>query len=268
VTENQRSCYDRYVTTPWGDTIRYSSADYSVGAEFATTGVIFPYELDVLASTITKGGVIFDIGANNGYLTCYFAHLVGPRGYVYATEPASQEFDVLNENVDVNKYANVTCSRFLIGDRAGIGRLWLSGTNLGRHSLYSANVAGSTGSEVVPMITADQYVEMAVTELRSVDMVKVDVEGAECFVLRGASQLLQRTRHVWIEVWQAGIESAGCDPLEIIETLKRHGFSLTAHNIVDRTSHPLDTRHSPLYLTDVMHDSPIVYLHGSRPIKG
>lgn len=255
--------YDARITTPWGDSIRYSSTDYSVGEEFSTTGIIFPYELDALATMVNSGDTVIDVGANNGYLACYFAHLVGPKGQVYAIEPARQEFRVMVRNLKDNDHTNVTCSRLLLGDARGHGELWLSGTNLGRHSQYPANVTGTSGKEVLRLTTADDYMD-AVVKHRSIGLVKIDVEGAECVVLRGASRLLQRASHIWIEIWPDGIESAGYDPTEIIDTLTASGFTLTVHNIVEQTSRPVDASGHRMSLTDLVEDSPIVYLHGQR----
>lgn len=262
-TTMTRETYDVCLRAPWGDIIYYCSTDYSVGADFATTGSIFPYELAVLATMITEGDSVIDIGANNGYLSCYLARLVGMTGHVYAIEPASQELHALLRNLQVNGHENVTCSQLLLGESAGIERLWLSSTNLGRHSLYPANATGTTGSEPVRITIADQYMDEVGVPDR-VDLVKIDVEGAECSVLRGASRVLQRTQNVWVEIWPAGVQAAGDDPWEIIEILTEHGFSLTAHNIVARTSHDIDPSGPSVRLAEVMQDSPIAYMHARR----
>jgi FkbM family methyltransferase len=144
-------------TAPWGDTIWFESSDHSIEPSFLECGVAWPHELEALAAMVRPGDLIVDVGANIGYLTCYFAHLAGPSGEVRAIEPSPFMAALLGRNIAHNRRSTVAIDRLALGGGDGIARLWMSGTSQQRHSLHAANVSHLAGSEVVTQLTADSY---------------------------------------------------------------------------------------------------------------
>jgi FkbM family methyltransferase len=257
--------------TPWGDTVWYVPGDRSLGPDFPETGAILPHELRALGAIVRPGDVVLDVGANLGYVTCYLAWLTGMSGLVHAIEPSSGMRSLLYRNVAVNGHANVRISGVALGPRRGRARLWLSSSDLGRHSLHVRNVPAVADSELVPQLPTDVY---WIEQMSSVPvaLLKLDVEGAELAVLESARKMLAATRHVWLEFWPAGIEAAGGDPFRIVNLLIDAGFRLRQWNLVNGENHPVTG------LTDVraalasFHRTrtvdgrpvqPVVYLHGT-----
>lgn len=167
--------------------------------------------LDRLSDWIEPGMVVFDVGANLGYVTIAFAQLVGPEGEVHAFEPLPANLDRLRQSIKGNNMddrvrvvpkavgAGEGTADFLIHPSGGMGKLEGS---FGRKEGYS----GSIQAEVT---TLDGYLQ---TQGVVPDWVKVDVEGGEGAVLEGSTQLLNEIRPGWLmeihgpeaaaEVWQ------------------------------------------------------------------
>ncbi|PSK96180.1 FkbM family methyltransferase [Murinocardiopsis flavida] len=257
---------------PWGDTIWFDPADISLDPPFLTTGVSWPHELHALKRMVSPGDRVIDVGASLGYLTCHLAHLSGPAGSVHAVEPNTAMAELLARNVTANQHANVTIAPLAFGDREGHADLWLSRTNLGRHSLYRANVPNPAHTERVPVVTADSYWRHQMAGA-PVGLLKLDAEGAEHRILQSAPELLAATRHVWMEFWPEGIAASGDDPYSALTLLQDVGFRLTRYDLVTGASENVG---QVTELRAVVHDlaqwveedgqglSPILYIHAER----
>jgi FkbM family methyltransferase len=259
-------------TAPWGDTIWFEQSDVSIEPSFLESGTSWPYELEALAAMVRPGDLVIDIGANLGYLTCYLAHLVGPSGEVRAIEPNAAMATLLDRNVSCNKYDVVVIDRLALGGHDGTVQLWISKTNLQRHSLLAANVPNVAGDEVVQQLTADTYWRRHLDQ-RPVGLLKLDVEGAERLVLGSGTRMLEVCREVWMEFWPAGIAGDGGNPYECLELLQEAGFILTRWDLVTGEHRPVANiggvkeiieRLSQSDLLKVEGLSPLLYIHGTR----
>jgi FkbM family methyltransferase len=260
---------------PWGDTIWFEPADVSTEPSFLDSGIAWPHELEALAGMVNPGDLVLDAGANLGYLTCYLAYLAGPAGEVRAIEPNAFMTGLLGRNVSHNQRGTVVIDRLALGDADGTAQLWLSGTNLQRHSLHAANVPNPVGTETVRQLTADSYWRTHLGR-RQVGLLKLDVEGAERLVLASGLQLLSACRNVWMEFWPDGIGRDGTDPYQCLEILEDSGFTLTRWDLVTG-----ERRHVPdiVHVKDIIEDpvrsgelrkeglSPLLYLQGTRVPK-
>lgn len=259
--------------TPWGDRVAAYEGDISLGPDFPETGVSWAHELNALATIVRPGDVVLDVGANIGYLTCYLAHLTGSTGHVFAVEPDPELIDLLKHNVANNGYDTVTIAQLVLGPHNGVVELWRSRNNLGRHSLYPANVPDAAGTTSVQQRRGDQFWRDNLSS-GQVGVLKLDVEGAELDVLRSAPGLLGATRDVWLEFWPDGVEASGSDPYEIVKLLWQADFQLTYWNLVTGVNSPVPSAESLRHGIDEMSTqaqhaggvySPILYLHASRP---
>jgi FkbM family methyltransferase len=257
---------------PWGDTIWFEPSDVSIEPSFLESGIAWPHELEALAAMVHPGDLVLDIGANLGYLTCYLAHLAGPAGEVRAIEPNAFMTALLDRNVSHNQRGTVVIDRLALGEGDGTAQLWLSGTNLQRHSIHAANVPNPVGTETVPQLTADSYWRSHLGQ-RQVGLLKLDVEGAERLVLASGPQLLSACRDVWMEFWPAGIGRDGTDPYECLEILVDSGFTLTRWDLVTGEYHLVpnildvkDIIEDPVRCDELRKEglSPLLYLHGTR----
>ena len=149
---------------------------------------------NVIRSLVRPGMVVADIGANTGYVTLLLADLVGDAGRVISFEPYGPSFDLLRRNVESNGLRQVEVFCIALSDTTGISRLYLSAKNDGMHSfgdlIDETGVAGSSPQVPVKTTTLDQFLEER--GIPRIDVLKIDVEGAETLVFSGARSLLSR----------------------------------------------------------------------------
>jgi FkbM family methyltransferase len=133
-----------------------------------------------------KGDLVLDAGAHYGLYTLLASHLVGGKGLVVSFEPSSKNYLGLLRNLKMNKVSNVKALRIAIGDFDGEGNLFLHRYSPG-HSMI---LKGVDSFETVPVRKIDSIVDGL--GLRRVDLVKIDCEGWELNVLRGAISTIER----------------------------------------------------------------------------
>jgi FkbM family methyltransferase len=182
-------------------------------------GTFEPEETALVQSVVKSGDVVIDLGAHIGYYTLLFSKLVGPSGRVIAFEPAPDSCAILRRNVSSNGLANVTIENAAVGATSHAGVLHLSANALDRYT------ESQPGGETVPIevVALDAYF----AEGTSVDLVKMDIQGAEAAALRGMERVLAQSPNVRIllEFWPRGIRRAGGDPEALLAHLRSLGFA-------------------------------------------
>jgi FkbM family methyltransferase len=145
-----------------------------------------PLSVRFADALLEPGMIVFDVGANIGYYSLIFAERVGYEGEVHAFEPTPPLAERLRLNVDMNGFTQVRVNQFAVADSVGAASLQLSCEDPEANSLFQQD-AGA-GHLSVSTTTLDTY--RAANRVKRVDLVKIDCEGAEIHVLRGASALL------------------------------------------------------------------------------
>lgn len=165
--------------------------------------------MEAFARLLRPGMVAFDVGAHVGWIAAQFAHLVGPEGQVVAFEPGSNNLGYLRRNLA--GFGQAAIIDQAVGAAAGEADLFeesLTGQNNALDAPYHRLAANRAMN---PAEVAIQVRRVRVTTLDAVaaelgrlpDLVKIDVEGHELAVLRGAQQVLERARPVlMVEVTQ------------------------------------------------------------------
>jgi FkbM family methyltransferase len=161
-------------------------------------------ELNYLETILFPGKTFVDAGANLGIYTLVASRIVGPSGGVIAFEPSLQSFPVLEENISLNGFTNVLAVRVALSDKTGNAFLY-HGSDAGKNSLGSGPCAEPKGEAV-----ATQSLDEALHQLsvENVDVIKMDVEGAEELILLGASSTV--TSHRPIVLFEINPEASGC----------------------------------------------------------
>lgn len=145
-------------------------------------GTKFDPIFDFLNLVLQKGMVFVDVGANIGSHTINAARLVGPTGAVFAFEADPDTYRLLNENIESNGLRNVIVRQTCVSDHVGTLSFYKH-----RDSAKSSIVdRGETLSVTLPSDKLDNLVPD-----RKIDVLKVDVEGAELSVLKGAGAIFQ-----------------------------------------------------------------------------
>lgn len=138
-----------------------------------------------LARALTPGSVFFDIGANVGFYTLLGSKLVGPTGRVHAFEPLPNNLAALRRHMALNACSNVFVHDVAVSDRNGEARFSIADSNAMGHLAESGELAVRT-------VALDDF---ALNDgQRTPTCLKIDVEGAEGQVLRGAARLLRTAR--------------------------------------------------------------------------
>ncbi|MCB9876423.1 MAG: FkbM family methyltransferase [Planctomycetes bacterium] len=175
---------------------------------------------------LAPGHTFCDVGANIGYYSLMAAALVGPRGQVLAFEPDPGHAELLRRSAARNGFDNVGIQRMALSDRGGRGELFRNPANSGNQSLLAANNSSCGESVTVAIDTLDGFLERHPPS-RPIDLLKVDVEGAEGLVLRGARRALANPSvKVLMEFWPEGSRRFGVDPAQLLQELGEMGFAL------------------------------------------
>jgi FkbM family methyltransferase len=179
-------------------TLRVDLRDHS-GFRLFRDGDYEVRETAVIRSLIPPGGVVLDIGANLGYYTTLFATIAGT---VYAIEPTPNTLTLLRQNT--RTYRNVTVLPIAVSDYEGFADLYLSASNSGQNTLHGAGAAVH-----VPVTTVDTLCRQR--RITSVDLIKMDIEGAETHALRGMHDTLRDNPHapLILEFCRAHMRAAG-----------------------------------------------------------
>ena len=192
--------------------------------EACITGLYEPPFTRVFQRQLRPGAVVVDAGANWGYFTLIAAAAAGPSGRVIALEPDPRQYPILARNVDLNGFLNVDALPSAAG--AAAGRLTLTGyadteANRGTSSIAMGDDSTSPRFEVdcttIDALTARHA---------SVDVVKIDVEGAEDLVLEGMREGLaaKRYRAILLELHPMLLEARGVAPEACLGLLSSHGY--------------------------------------------
>jgi FkbM family methyltransferase len=182
-----------------------------------------PEVTSAILSVLQEGHTFFDVGANLGYYTLLASKKVGSSGRVHAFEPAPAQFEHLMLNARINRTANVVLNNIALAEARGERDMLLSlGWNQGTHSFGATE--GPTRAYRVPCATIDEYV--ATNALERIDAMKVDVEGAELLVFRGAEKTLRSLAIpvIFFEACEHHTRALGHSTREVKSFLRQLGY--------------------------------------------
>ena len=192
--------------------------------------VMTRHEDDIIERFLPKqGDIVVDIGAHMGRYTIISSKRVGANGKVVAIEAHPSNFEMLNSNIKLNQLTNVIPLNYAAYSKETKIKLYLPDEESGytmHHSIMSNYVFTKYKDK-----TEDKFVEVSantldyllqLNEITDVNWVKIDVEGAEFEVLKGASNVLSKSKDIALL-----IEVHGKDTYEpIIESLRSHNFKI------------------------------------------
>lgn len=148
-------------------------------------GIWEPAITEIIFNKLKSGDVFFDVGANIGYFTLLSARLVGINGVVHSFEPIPRVYYQLSENLKLNNLKNVTAHNFAVGSFENKILINTYDNNIGMSSLLKES--GDSAEEVEVKVLDDIF-----SDTERIDFMKIDVEGFEYEVLKGASKLIKK----------------------------------------------------------------------------
>ncbi len=183
-----------------------------------------------LATRLEPEMVFVDAGANHGELTLFAAKRL-VRGRVIAFEPSQAIFERLEANLAANPTLRAELVPMGLSDAPGHAVLHASAARFedgtehhGLPSMYPID-SSFAPTHAIELVTLDGY--LAAHPVERLDWLKVDVEGAELALLRGAAATIARWRpRILIEVNEATARAAGGSAREVVEWLVASGYDL------------------------------------------
>ena len=176
------------------DTNSIDAIDYLLGWDMEAN------VLPVFRSFLQPKSVVLDIGANFGLYTATSASLMRDHGRLYSFEANPHTFDLLRRTLYANRLAhhpNVTAVNALVGESAGRGTLNYLPEFLGGATMTDIGQWGEAKRSIeLDMISIDEFLPAGL----AVDLVKIDVEGHEPFVVRGMQKTIRRSPNIRIFV--------------------------------------------------------------------
>ena len=167
--------------------------DAYVGYSLQEYGEWAQIEIEMLLRFIENGAIVLDIGAFVGTHTVAFSRAAGSHGKVYALEPQPFVFALLKQNIEQNRLRNVTPLRAGAAARSGKMEVdlpdYASPANFAGVRLTPARATGPLeGTKSVEVVTVDSL------GLKRCDLIKVDAEGMDLEVIRGAQETINTKR--------------------------------------------------------------------------
>ena len=210
------------------------------------------HTISLFRSLLRPGMNVVDIGANLGYYTVIAASRVGPSGHVFAYEPDPHNYALLRKNIAANGFGNVTAIPAALADKSSTRELYFADNQC---TLSFDDKKGTGISETVRTQTLDESLaslspdgimqthgvltyEGMVHPLQTlraydkprVDVIKMDIEGAEPIAFAGMKETLARNPRVTIlcEFYPNSIKRLGYSPVGFLQEIASLGFKLAA----------------------------------------
>jgi FkbM family methyltransferase len=170
----------------------------------------------VFKQLLKKGDVAVDVGANIGYYSLLASSIVGETGNVYAFEPEPNNMRFLKQNIEMNEFKNIQTYQLALSDRIGEAKFHVSDDDA-MHSLVKTNE--HTSSIAVEVNKLDNIIK------GEFKLLKTDTEGNELAVIRGAENIIKRSKCcLIIEVYLKGIAAGGSTLEELWDYINSVGM--------------------------------------------
>ncbi len=212
-----------------GDLAFYCNLSDHMGSQIYWRGYYSPSQLMLLDKTLKPDMTFIDVGANHGEFSIFAAKRL-PQGRVIAFEPSALIHERLLKNIAANHFKNVTAVKKGLWRETSSSLLYSSSesfadgsVNEGLGTLFPSET-DKTNSESIDLVALDDFVISA--GLERIDVIKIDIEGAELAALEGARETLQRFRPIiFIEVSEERNVCAGYQSSELLDFIGSMGYS-------------------------------------------
>lgn len=235
----------KQVNIPLGLKLNIFAKDTCVGIYLLLTGEFEKTQTKLFLNTIKEGDTVIDIGANVGYYTVLAAKKTGARGRVIAFEPDKECLFLLKKNVSLNACSNVLVVPKAVANTEGWLLFHSNLVHKGKSSLVSDKKSRSTYK--IATTSLDQYFSAG----KKIDIVKMDIEGAEILVLESAKKIIskQKKLKLFIEYNPRSLVALGYTPHDLLSLLNKFGF--TIKKIIDESRNTI-LPYSKSNLNDVL----------------
>ncbi len=209
-----------FLTLPWYYGTRlFLPSKSEITRNLAVENIYEPCELKFVYQFLKRKMTFIDIGAHNGVYTIFGAKKVGEEGKVLAIEPSKREFNILRMNVRRNKLKNIKLINDAVGEKdeerfLKIAQIQKSGHNTFYNFVYEQTKLAYY--QKVKIRTLDEIIEK---EKIKPDLIKIDTEGSEYDILKGAQNTIKKYRPAFLIEIHKNKE-------EIFKLLKKYNYRI------------------------------------------
>ncbi len=229
----------------------------NIAREVFFTGYYEPQESAFVRARLRRGMSFVDAGSNWGYFTLLAAHLVGPEGAVVALEPDPRVFRKLRSNIESNRLDHVKAFEIAAADCEE--QLVLAAHNESEQNCGTSRLVSREADARIPFSVQSRRLDSLLDEagLDAIDLLKIDVEGAEEMVLNGMEPGLTgyRYRCILLELHPLQLAERGRTVRDVLDLLISKGYKGCA----------LD--YSPAAFRKACYDHSIPFSNFIRPLE-
>lgn len=232
-----------------------------LSSQLFIAGCYEPNEFYWLNRVLQPGMTFLDIGANDGLYALFASRIVSSEGLICAFEPSPREFSRLQYNIALNNITNIQAVPIALASVNGSSELRLANNeHAGQNTLGAFMYEGvaSLQTETIPVRRLDDW--LAEAAIQSVDLIKMDVEGAEFSVLQGAQQTLT-TYHplLLLELADSALQAQGSSADAVLEFLQSLGYEIFTFG---------QCTGLPIKLSDRLTSNNLIAAHPDRAWRG
>ena len=226
----------------------------TAGIESFNFNTYEPELSDILLKLSSQCEYIFDVGANIGWYSLHFS--INKNTKIYSFEPISTIYEQLNSNVRLNKKENINTFNIALSDNQGDVEFFYDPKNATASS--EKNILDSDIKPVkCKQISLDLF--MKNNEIKKIDLIKCDVEGAEIKVIKGGLNSINLHKPIiFLEMLRKWSAKFGYHPNEIINLLRELdyecysvGKKISPIKVINESTIPTNF----MFLNRVMHKS-------------
>ncbi len=205
-------------------------------------GIYEKNETKYWISKVKTSQIIFDIGTNVGYYSLIAAKQIKKNnGNIYAFEPIKKTYNRLKENIELNSFKCIQAFNVAVSDKEGEIKINIGDNkNWGMSSLNEHDYL-SGEFEIVKKIAIDDFCKEQ--EIKSIDLIKIDVEGAEFMVLKGMETSLNKFKpEILIEIFEPNLKKQNITPADVFNFLWNKGYKsykIKSDSTLDIILHPI-----------------------------
>lgn len=196
-------------------------------AHYVYANVFEEQLLDYSRSVLHEGDVFLDVGSNFGLYAVMGSLAVGKSGKVIAFEPTPDTIKQLNENLSLNNCTNVVVEPLAIGDSMGEVEFNQSTNGMDAwNSIVKLDELSESVMTTVPITTLDNYIDSHNVDPGNIKLIKIDVEGWEVPVIKGADRLLKNHSPILlVEFTDSNAKAAGYSCQELYKRIEELGYN-------------------------------------------
>lgn len=200
-------------------------------------GFIEPARMN-LYNLVKPGSIVMDVGANVGDTTMHLAKYAGEKGQVHSFEPDTYNFARITKNLSLNNFKNITLNNLGLGAEESYLKIIVRDEhNRGMNQLIKEEL--KEGDAGVKIVKLDDYISE--NAIDHVDLIKIDVEGFDFEVLKGASQILDRIKpDLFIELDDRCLKKQASSAMELVAFLNTKGYEVKHAETAEKITSEMD----------------------------